>query len=305
MDRGDLGRAAAEGEGVSGGWRRARRPLRSLLQLLLVGALANCSDAPPPPPIFEGAAPLRIASVERGELPTPQEIEQLIARLVEVAGGAERWRTLRFKRVEDLYLLRTGSQLGNQVIATTWMRPDQTVRVELEYRGGERELRVMLNREEFVHPQLGSLQYATGGTQQHVEWDWEVVQLPYNLLAAEELRPLPYEGSGADRRIGLAVKLPGLSPPFEAWIDPAGPVVVEVRTELPVTADLSFKTMARHRQLFSDWRRVDGVLLAHRREIHADDRRIGLAETRSYDLAAEIPDSVILPIRPELPELPK
>jgi hypothetical protein len=153
---------------------------------------------------------------------------------------------------------------------------------------------VMLRREEWVRPLYGTLVLATGGTQQHVEWDWEVVRLPVNLLDAEELRPLAPETVDGRRLVGLAVKLPGLNPPFEAWIDPAGPLLVEVRAKLPITADLSFRTMADHRQRFSDHRRVGGLLLPHRREIWVDGHRITLAEAHRYELDVEIPDSLLL-----------
>ncbi len=309
MDRRDVGRTVAPSEGVTPASYRAQRSrsarfAATVLGAALLGSVSSCGDSPAPSK-WDGARPMSFASLERGEALSLVEVESLVARLVEVAGGVARWRSRHYRRIEDLYLLRTGSQLGNQVLATTWVRPDESVRVQLDYRGGDREVRVMLRREEYVHPQLGSLALATGGTQQHVEWDWELARLPVNLLEAEELRPLRPEGTGSERRIGIAVKLRGLNPPFEVWIDPSGPVIEEVRTKLPVTADLSFKTLADHAQRFSDWRRVDGVLLPFKREIFADGRRIGLAECRGYDFDVEVTDAILLPEPPAPPDPPK
>jgi hypothetical protein len=263
-----------------------------VLSALLLAA-ARCSD-PPPPPLCDGARPLALATYARGEPPTQDEVEQLVLRLVEVAGGVERLRNLRSKHVEDLYLVQTGDLQGNRMVATTWTRPDESVRTLLRYASGEDEERVMLRREEWLRPKHGTMALATGATQQHVEWDWEVARLPVNLLEAEELRPLRLEVVEGKTLIGLSVKLPGLNPPFEAWIDPAGPLLVEIRAILPITADLSFRTQADHRQRFGDWRRIDGILLAHRRETWVDGHRIGLGETSSWELDLEIPDSLLL-----------
>lgn len=265
---------------------------RSALAALLFAA-ARCSE-PQPPPVCDGAQPLALATYARGEPPTQDEVEQLVARLIDVAGGAERLRNLRYKRVEDLYLVQTGDLQSNRLVATTWMRPDESVRTLLQYSSGEDEERVMLRREEWLRPKHGSLALATGATQQHVEWDWEVARLPVNLLEAQELRPLRLEEVAGKTLIGLAVKLPGLNPPFEAWIDPAGPLLVEVRAILPVTGDLSFRTQVDHRQRFGDYRRIDGLLLPHRRETWVEGRRIGLGETSSWELDLEIPDSLLL-----------
>jgi len=270
--------------------------MRKSAVALLAGLLAaaRCSD-PPPPPICDGARPLLLATYARGEPPTQDEVEQLVERLVEVAGGAERLRNLRSKRVEDLYLVQTGDLQGNRMVSTIWTRPDESVRTLLRYASGEDEERLMLRREEWLRPKHGTMGLATGATQQHVEWDWEVARLPVNLLEAQELRPLRLEEVDGRKLIGLAVKLPGLNPPFEAWIDPAGPLQVEIRAIQPITADLSFRSQADHRQRFGDYRRIDGLLLPHRRETWVDGHRIGLGETTSWELDLEIPDSLLFP----------
>ncbi len=266
------------------------------LALAFLVAVGACGDAPPP--LVDGARPIEFESVARGEPPSPQEVEELVTRLVEVAGGSVRLGKLRWKRVEDLYLAVTGDILGNQVRATTWVRPDQSVRTLLEYRSGESEQRIMFRREEYLQPRLAQLALATGATQQHVEWDWELVRLPVNLLEAERLTALPVRIEEGRTLIGLSVQLPDLNPPFEAWIDPRGPLLVEVRAILPITADLSTRTQAHHWQRLSDWRRVDGVLLPYRRDLFVEGRRIGLGEVVSFEVGLEIPDTVILPKRP-------
>lgn len=258
------------------------------------GLLAGCDRSAGRPPLCDGARPLRIERAERGEAPSQQEVEALIERMVDVAGGATRLRKLSFKRVEDLYLARTANPLGTGMIATTWCRPDETVRTLLSYVGGESEERLMKRAARTVRPRLGQMVAATGAAAQHVEWDWEVARLPGNLLDAEALEPLPPERVDGRLLIGVAVRLVDLNPPFEAWIDPEGPLLVEVRTDLPITADLSFRTSARHVQRFSDWRRVDGVLFPWRREIFVEGARIGLGEARSVELDREISDDDLL-----------
>ncbi|MSR47608.1 MAG: hypothetical protein EXS13_11195 [Planctomycetes bacterium] len=278
-----------------------RRKCEAIGVLALAAAFAaalaspGCSD--PPPPLFDGARPFAMSELASGGTPPLAEVERLLERLVEVYGGSPRLARLRLKRVEDLYLARTGNPLGNELVATTWVRPDETVRTLLAYSSGETEERAMLRGERWLRPRFGSLIQASGASQQHVEWDWEVARLPGNLLEAEELRPLVSERVADRVLIGVAVKLPGLNPSFEAWIDPEGPLLAEVRTRLPITADLSMKTSASHRQVFSEHRRVDGVLLPHRREIWVEGERIGLGEVREFLVDVEIPDAEVTPTK--------
>jgi hypothetical protein len=269
---------------------------------LLAGA---CADEPPPPPLFEGARPLALASVRENRAPTQPELEELVEAVIEVAGGAKRLDTLSWKRVEDLYLSHTGMLLDHRIRCTTLVRHDRTCKVQLDYAEGFVECRVMLRAEEFLLPRRNPLdeqdggtlrpQLATGGSQQHVEWDWQVLRLPYLLAEAASLKPLPPRVVEGRTLVGMVVDVPEFNPKFEAWIDPAGPVIAEVRATLPITADLNVRSEAVQTQRFSEWKRVHGVLFPFRRDLLIDGDRFGLGEARSIEVDVELADAEFLP----------
>jgi hypothetical protein len=263
---------------------------------LIAALCTSCGDEVEAAPVCDGARPFAMPGFVEGETPNRSDVELLIERMVEVYGGAARLERLSWRRVEDLYLARTGNPLGNELLATLWTRPDQSVRTLLQYSSGENEERVLKRGEPWVRPRFGSLVRATGASIQHVTWDWEVARLPANLLQAEALTPLPCERSDARLLVGVGVELPALKPPFQVWIDPAGPLLVETRVVLPITADLSMRTSATQRQRFADWRRVDGVLFPHRRETFVDGDRIGLGAARSFAVDLEITDADLEPL---------
>lgn len=278
--------------------RSAAARAAGIALLLVVGALVppGCGGDPSSAPVCDGARPFAIPGLAAGSTPTLTEVEQLIERLVEVYGGADRLSRLAFRRIEDLYLVRTGNPLGNELIGTLWTRPDQSVRTLLQYSSGETEERVLKRGEPWVRPRFGSLVRATGASVQHVTWDWEVARLPAILLEAEALRPLAAEVVDERLLVGVAVELPQLKPPFEVWIDPAGPLLIETRVVLPITADLAMRTSAHQRQRFGDWRRVDGLLFPHRRETIVDGERIGLGEARSFTVDGQVTDADLEPL---------
>ena len=82
---------------------------RALLRTALLATLTvagGCDGTQAPPPLFEGARPIALDSAQQGKPLTSQEVERLVAALLEVAGGpggAERLRKLRWRRVEELY----------------------------------------------------------------------------------------------------------------------------------------------------------------------------------------------------------
>jgi len=270
-----------------------RRASWSPLAAALAFATAGCGDAATGP--FEGARPIVLESVRQGCAPTPDEIERLVAAVLDVAGGAERLERLRWRRVEDLYLSHTATLFSNQVVCTTLVRHDRSIRVQLDYREGFNELRVLFRGEEYLRPRresaaAGALELATGATQQYVEWDWEIARLPVILLEAASLAPLPPRIEEGRALVGMKVDVPDFHPKFEAWIDPAGPMVVEVRATLPITADLTARAEADLCVRFSSFRRVKGVLFPFRRDLFVDGRRFGLADARSIEIDVELRD---------------
>jgi len=68
-----------------------------------------------------------------------------------------------------------------------------------------------------------------------------------------------------------------------------------VKADLPITANLELRTNAVQRQLFSDFRRVSGVLFAFRRDLLLDDQRFGLGEAREIVADVELTDEQFLP----------
>jgi hypothetical protein len=264
---------------------------------LAFAVVSFCSEPPPASP-FEGARPLRIESIERGVAPTAIEIERVVDALIEAAGGADRLAQLSWRRVEDLYLSHTGVLVGNRVVNTVSLRPDRSVRTLLEYESGEFEQRVMLRGEPYIQPRLSPLRVATGFPAEHVGWDWEVARLPWLLRDASLLKPLPPRTDEGRVLLGFQVEIADTRPAFEAWIDLSGPMIVEVRARLPVSGPLVQGSTAEQWQLFSDFRRVDGVLFPFRRDLWIEGARFGLGETREIEVGAQLEDADFLPDGP-------
>jgi hypothetical protein len=265
----------------------------SLAAAFVVVLAAACSrhgarDAAP----FEGARPVELASAAVGREPSRADLERLVAALVDVAGGAARLSKLNYSRREDLYLKETGDPQSKHVVATTSSRADQTVKTVLEYASGEGEQRVMLRRDCRLLPRMAKRSVAAAGArQQHVEWDWEVARLPQLLLEAESLTPLPTRVDEGHTLVGMRVAVTGVHPEFEAWVDLAGPMIVELRAELPITSDLVLRGKAEQVQRLSDYRRVKGLLFPFRRDVSVDGQRFLLAEAREVTLDVDLPDS--------------
>ena len=266
--------------------------------VVLVPFASNCND-PPPPPVFEGARPWSAASFREGETPATRAVEQLVDAAIEVAGGASRLHALSWKRVEDVYLSHTSALNSNRAKCTTLVRPDQSIRVHLQYPEGQDELRVMFRGEEYLRPLRDvaqsnaqvELRLATGATQQFVVWDWEIARLPAIVAEAAGLTPLPTRVEDGRTLVGMRVDVAEMNPKFEAWIDLAGPMVVEVRAELPLTSDLSPGGMASQRTRFSDFRRVKDVLFPFRKEVWVEDVRAVLAEAHTIEVDVEPADA--------------
>ena len=237
-----------------------------------------------------------MAGAVAGALPALADLEKLADAVVETAGGAERLGQLGWERVEDSFFSHPADALGNQAKVTTSLRRDGSLKVFFEYPSGDSEQRVMLHREEFLQPRMSSsLAIATGGRQQYVEWDWESSRLPVILLEAERLEPLPTRVEEGRTLVGMKVTIPEMNPPFEVWIDLAGPVIAELSTDLPLLGDLSPNGWAKHQQFWSDYRFVDGVLFPFRRDTWVEGRRSVLAETRSLRIGAQFEDSFFVP----------
>jgi hypothetical protein len=257
------------------------------------------------PPAFDGARPFELKESKAGATPSQEEIERLVKAMIDVAGGAARLQHLSWRRIEDLYLSHPGNLLGNNVLCTTLVRPDESVLVRLEYTDGTEERRARLKGEEWLLARTMSarpngqepekMRLATGGTQQYVEWDWEVARLPYLLTEAASLTPLPIRVEEGRTLVGVKVDVADVNPKFEAWIDVAGPMVVEVIAETPVTADLTTRGHAVQTQRFADFRRVKGVLFSFRRDLMVDERRFGLAEARSIETDVDLKDTEFVP----------
>jgi len=181
---------------------------------------------------FEGARPLDLACVKEGRAPTRPELETIVRAVVDAAGGEAALRKRTFRRLEDLYLQRSGDPESHHVRVTTWMRPDQTIRTLLEYKSGESE------------------------------------------------------------QVGMHVVVEGWNPAFDCWVDPAGPMVVVLEATLPMTGDLVAHTETRQRVEYSDFRRVDGLLYAFRRDLSIDGKRFALADTREVVPAPSLPDEL-------------
>jgi hypothetical protein len=266
---------------------------------MLVAFLAGCGEVPPPPP-FEGARPVVLDSIRNKRTPTSQEIEELVDALIDVAGGAERLERLSWRRIEDLYLARTGNLLGNQVACTTLVRPDSSVRTQLDYLGGESEARIRLRGQEYHVPRVSGQPAprpikTVGAARLYAGWDWISARLPVLVSEASSLAPLPPREEDGRTLVGVRVDVADLEPKFEAWIDPSGPMIVEARAELPVTGDLTPRAKAVHSVRFSDFRRVQGILFPFRRDLYVDGTRFGLAETHTLKLDVELRDQDFLP----------
>ena len=251
------------------------------------------SDAP-----FEGARPLDLACVKEGRAPTRPELETIVRAVVDAAGGETTLRKRAFRRLEDLYLQRSGDPESHHVRVTTWVRPDQTMRTLLEYKSGESEQRLMRRGEMYLAARGQPLSRALGANQQYVEWDWQLAQLPVWLLEASSLAPLP-PSTGVDpatkrerKLVGMHVVVEGWNPAFDCWVDPAGPMVVVLEATLPMTGDLVAHTETRQRVEYSDFRRVDGLLYAFRRDLSIDGKRFALADTREVVPAPSLPDEL-------------
>ena len=254
------------------------------------------SDAP-----FEGARPLDLACVKEGRAPTRPELETIVRAVVDAAGGETTLRKRAFRRLEDLYLQRSGDPESHHVRVTTWVRPDQTMRTLLEYKSGESEQRLMRRGEMYLAARGQPLSRALGANQQYVEWDWQLAQLPVWLLEASSLAPLP-PSTGVDpatkrerKLVGMHVVVEGWNPAFDCWVDPAGPMVVVLEATLPMTGDLVAHTETRQRVEYSDFRRVDGLLYPFRRDLSIDGKRFALADTREVVPAPTLPDELFEP----------
>jgi len=267
------------------------RRLALFVVALAAGSCARGGSASLP---FDGARPLTLESVKQGKAPTPKELEQIVAAVVDVAGGAERLRRLRWRRVDDLYLAHPADPLGNNVLCTIALRPDESVTTRLEYRSGFVERRVRFRGEEYFQPRDGTLTLLTGAAQQYVEWDWEVARLPVLLTEAAALEPLAPRVVDGRTLVGMKVDVADLNPKFEAWVDLSGPMIVEVRAVLPIAGGFSTKTDVIQLQRFSDFRRVGGVLFPFRRHLEVDGERFGLAETRTVELDVDLKDEEFL-----------
>jgi hypothetical protein len=251
------------------------------------------SDAP-----FAGAKPLDLACVKEDRAPTRVELEAVVRALVDVAGGEAALKKRTFRRLEDLYLQRSGDPESHHVRVTTWVRPDQMLRTLLEYKSGETEQRVMRRGEMYLAARGQPLAHAIGANQQYVEWDWELSQLPVWLLEASSLSPLP-PASAVDpatqrtrKLVGMHVVVEGWNPAFDCWVDPAGPMVVALEATLPMTGDLVAGIDTKQRVEFSDFRRVDGLLYAFRRDLYLGGNRFALADTRELESGVAIGDEV-------------
>ena len=247
---------------------------------------------------FEGARPLDLACVKEGRAPTRPELETIVRAVVDAAGGEAALRKRTFRRLEDLYLQRSGDPESHHVRVTTWMRSDQTIRTLLEYKSGESEQRLMRRGEMHLAARGQPLSRALGANQQYVEWDWQLAQLPVWLLEASSLAPLP-PSTGVDpatkrerKLVGMHVVVEGWNPAFDCWVDPAGPMVVVLEATLPMTGDLVAHTETRQRVEYSDFRRVDGLLYAFRRDLSIDGKRFALADTREVVPAPSLPDEL-------------
>jgi hypothetical protein len=278
-----------------------------ILALLLV-APAGCRREAPPPPPFEGARPFELACIKEHRPPTRAELEPLVRALIEVAGGEAALRKTNWRKVEDLYLQRSGDPDSNHVMVTTSLRAaDLALRTELEYHSGQIEQRVLWKGQEYLAARGQPLAVAMGGNKQYVEWDFEIARLPVWLAEAANLAPLPSRVVDGRTQIGVHVEVDGWNPPFDCWIDPAGPMVVTVEAVLPITGDLSIRTSAKQRVRFSDFRRVDGLLFPFRRDLELDGKRFALGEVREITTGVTLADGDLLPGGkvPEPPEPPK
>ena len=90
----------------------------------------------------------------------------------------------------------------------------------------------------------------------------------------------------------MHVVVEGWNPAFDCWVDPAGPMVVVLEATLPMTGDLVAHTETRQRVEYSDFRRVDGLLYAFRRDLSIDGKRFALADTREVVPAPSLPDEL-------------
>jgi hypothetical protein len=270
---------------------------RFLHPLLIAAALAgsSCSRDPSAPAVpaanvpFEGAKPLELACVKERRPATRAELEQLVRALVEVAGGESALRRVTFRKVEDLYLRRSGDPDSNHVLVTTTVRgADLSLRTLLEYHSGQVEQRVFWNKQEYICARGQQLAVAMGGNKQYVEWDFEVARMPLWLADASALTPLPLRVLDGRVLVGMHAEVEGWNPAFDCYVDPAGPMVVTLEAVLPITGDLVIRTSATQRVLFSDFRRVNGLLFPFRRDLELDGKRFALAEVRTLETGLEL-----------------
>jgi hypothetical protein len=273
----------------------------STLPLAFAAALGCSRDPARAATPFEGARPLDLACVKEQRAPTREELETLVRALVDVAGGRAALEKRTYRRVEDLYLQRSGDLEGNHVRVTTWVRPDQTMRTLLEYKAGETEQRLMRRGEMWIAARGQPIARALGANQQYVEWDWEIARLPVWLLEASSLAPLP-PSTGVDPAtkreralVGMHVVVEGWNPAFDCFVDPSGPMVVALEAILPVTGDLAYHTETKQRVEFSDFRRVDGQLYPFRRDLYLHGSRFALADTREVAPAPTLGDELFEP----------
>lgn len=264
--------------------------------LLLATAAAACSGDPAAKPPFEGAKPIELACVKERREPTRAELEPLVRALVEVYGGDAALRRLASRRIEDLYLQKSGDPQSNHVLVTTSLRTaDRSLRTLLVFHSGQSQERLFWKEQEYICSLGQPLAVATGGNKQYVEWDLELALLPFWLADASSLTPIPSRVIDGRVAVGIHVEVEGWNPQFDCWIDPSGPMIVTVEATLPITGDLAIRTSAPQRIRYSDFRRVDGLLFAFRRDVELDGKRFALAETRSIETGVNFTDDDFLP----------
>jgi hypothetical protein len=72
-------------------------------------------------------------------------------------------------------------------------------------------------------------------------------------------------------------------------------MVVTLEAVLPITGDLVIRTSATQRVLFSDFRRVNGLLFPFRRDLELDGKRFALAEVRTLETGLELDQKDFVP----------
>lgn len=239
-------------------------PVPSLLLLALTLAAAPVT----PPPVARRAAP---------------EVHALVARCVEAYGGGK--AVVRMARIREEGTVTSEVLHGGAAgrIMRAYQRPGR-LRVEISYPGSPREVRVLDGSrgwrfgEEVQGPFLVSMILQAAR-----------LDLP-SLLAAWEDRVVDagtLEHEGKRLRVLALDVAPGVR--IEAGIDPATGRILRSRGVGTGAMPLEFVTR------YSDFRTVDGVLIAFREGNFANGRTTGETVLEKVELPGALPDATFRP----------